>query len=258
MGCSSMGRTVRAAPWVSLLFVLTGCAASTQVTEILPYTGEKLARPDRIIVYEFAATPAGVSAQSASADQYAEPSTPPTAEEIEADRKLGAEIAKNLVAQIQDMGLPAVQAAGQSAPRVNDIVIKGYLLSVEEGNAGQRLLVGFRSGEVELRTAVESYQMTTAQVLRLLASYQLDSGGSKTPGVLIPFAMLAATANPISLIGMVAAGTTKMYGENTGSNTIDGASKQTADAIAAQLRSSFEEQGWIRPIEKQTAWNSGQ
>jgi uncharacterized protein DUF4410 len=252
-----MKRVIRAASWVSLLLVLTGCA-STQVTELLPYTGEKLARPDRIIVYDFAAIPGGVSAQSASAGQYAEPSTPLTTEEIEIDRKLGVEIAKNLVAQIQDMGLPAVQAAGQPAPRVNDIVIKGYLLSVEEGSAGQRLLVGFRSGEAKLKTTVESYQMTTAQVLRLLASYQLDSAGSKTPGVLVPLAMLAATANPISLIGMAVAGTTKMYGENTGSNTIDGASKQTADAIATELRSSFEKQGWIEPNEKQTVWNSEQ
>ena len=253
-----MKRVTRSAPWMSVLLVLTGCA-STQVTEVLPYTGEKLARTDRIIVYDFAAIPAGGSAQSASADQYAEPSTPPTAEEIETDGKLGAEIAKNLAAQIRDMGLPAVQAAGQPAPRVNDIVIKGYLMSVEEGNAGQRLLVGFRSGEAELKTTVESYQMTTAEGLRLLASYQLDSGGSKTPGVLVPLAMLAATANPVSLIGMAVAGTTKMYGENTGSNTIEGASKQTADAIATQLRGSFEKQGWVQPNEKQAAaWNSEQ
>jgi len=210
-------------------------------------------------VYDFPASPAGLAAaQSASAGQYAEPSTRLTAEQIETDRKLGAELAKNLVAQIQGMGLPAVQAVGQPAPRVNDIVIKGYLASVEEGNAGRRLLVGFRSGAAELKTTVESYQVTTAQVPRLLASYQFDSRGSKTPGVLVPFAMLAATANPISLIAMAVAGTTKVYGENTGSNTIEGASKQTADAIATQLRGSFEKQGWIQPNEKQTSWNSEQ
>ncbi len=253
-----MKRVLRAATWVSALLVLAGCASS-QITEIAPYTGEKLARPDRIIVYDFAATPVGVSAESASAGQHAEPSTPLTAEQIETGRKLGAEIAKNLVARIRDMGLPAVQAADQPAPRVNDIVIKGYLLSVEEGNAGQRLLVGFRSGEAELKTMVESYQMTTSQGLRLLASGQLDSGGkSETPGVLVPLAMLAATANPISLIGMAVAGTMKMYGESTGSNTIEGASEQTADAIATRLRGSFEKQGWIQPNEKQTAWNSQQ
>jgi hypothetical protein len=82
--------------------------------------------------------------------------------------------------------------------------------------------------------------------------------GNKTPGVLVPFAMLAATANPISLIAMAVAGTTKIYGENTGSNTIEGASKQTADAIATELRGSFEKQGWIQPNEKETAWNSEQ
>ena len=252
-----MKRRVRAAPWMCALVLLAGCA-STKVTELHPYAGEKQPRPDRIIVYDFAASPAEVPAESAIAGQFAQPSTPQTAEQIETGHKLGAEIAKDLVAQIQGMGLPAVQAAGQPAPRVNDLVIKGYLLSVEEGSAGQRLLVGFRSGEAELKTMVESYQMTTAQGLRLLASGQLDSGGSKTPGVLVPLAMLAATANPISLIGMAVAGTMKMYGENTGSNTIEGASKQTADAIATRLRGSFEKQGWIQPNEQQAAWNSEQ
>ena len=51
----------RAAPWVFALLVLAGCA-STKVTERQAYTGEKLARPDRIIVYDFAATPDEVHA----------------------------------------------------------------------------------------------------------------------------------------------------------------------------------------------------
>ena len=235
-----MKRRVRAAPWMCALVLLAGCA-STKVTELHPYAGEKQPRPDRIIVYDFAASPAEVPAESAIAGQFAQPSTPPTPEQIETGHKLGAEIAKNLVAQIQGMGLPAVQATGQPAPRVNDLVIKGYLLSVEEGSASKRVLIGFGSGNAELKTMVEGYQMT-AQGLRRVGSGELDAGGNKMPGGAAPLAVAVATANPI---GLIVGGAVKLYGEESGSATIEGAAKRTADAIAKQLRGSFEKQGWI-------------
>ncbi len=40
--------------------------------------------------------------------------------------QLGARVAKDLVTEIRGMGLPAVPAAGQPAPRVGDIVLMGY------------------------------------------------------------------------------------------------------------------------------------
>jgi hypothetical protein len=62
------------------------------------------------------------------------------------------------------------------------------------------------------------------------------------PGVAAPLAVLAATANPI---GLVVGGAVKATGEVTGSDTIEGAAKRTADEIAAQLKTAAEEQGWI-------------
>jgi hypothetical protein len=162
----------RTAPALFALLVLTGCA-STSVTERQTYTGEKLARPDRIIVYDFAATPADVHAESALTSASAGATTPQTAKDIEEGRKLGAEVARQLVADLQKMGLPAVAAAGQPPPRVGDVVIKGSFVSVEEGSAGKRVLVGFGAGASDLRTVVEGYQMT-AQGLRKLGGGELN------------------------------------------------------------------------------------
>lgn len=232
---------MRASLCLFALVILAGCA-STKVTERQSDIGaEKLPRPDRIIVYDFAATPADVPADSTIAGQYAQHSTPQTAEQIETGRKLGAQIAKELVAEIQGMGLPAVQATGQPAPSVNDIVIKGYLVSVEEGSAGKRVLIGFGSGNAELKTIIEGYQMT-AQGLRRLGSGELDAGGSKTPGVLVPLAVAAATANPI---GLIVGGAVKLHGETSGSDTIEGSAKRTAEAIGKQLQGAFQKHGWI-------------
>ena len=78
---------------------------------------------------------------------------------------------------------------------------------------------------------------------RLLGTAQLESGGGKTPGLFVPIAVLAATANPIGLIVM---GTAKVAMEVTGKSKIEGTAERTAEAIGEQLRVRFKEQGWIK------------
>jgi Domain of unknown function (DUF4410) len=228
-----------AAPWLLALVVVTGCA-STEITERQRYEGAKLARPDRIIVHDFTANPAEVPPGSAFAGKMGGAPTP-TTQQIEIGRELGAQVAKELVADLQGMGLPAVQAAGQPAPRPDDIVLRGYFVSVDEGRVGRRVLVGFGAGAAELRTAVEAYQMTP-EGLRQLARGEIRSEGGEMPGIAVPLAVVAATANPI---GLIVGGTMKATGEATGSATIQGVARRTADEIAAQLETAAQEQGWI-------------
>jgi hypothetical protein len=229
----------RAAPWLCALVVLAGCA-STKLTSQQAYTGEKLARPDRILVYDFTATPAEAPTDSAVTAQAAG-QAPQTAEDIEVGRKLGAAVAKELVADLRGMGLPAVEAAGQPAPQPGDIVIKGQFVSITEGSAGRRVLLGFGSGAAELRTVVEGYQMTP-QGLRRLGGGETDSAGGKTPGMVAPLAVFAATANPL---GLIVVGAMKLHGERSGSSTVEGEAKRSADEIAARLKVAAEKQGWI-------------
>ena len=221
------------------LFALAACA-STKVTGSQSYQGERPARPDHIIVHDFAATPADIPAWSAAAGRHAVPSTPQTAEAIETGRKLGAQVAKNLVEEIREMGLPAVHAAGQ-APDVGDIVIIGYFASIDEGSAAKRVAIGFGSGGAKLNTHVEGYLMTD-QGMRKLGSRDVDAGGGKTPGVMVPLAVTIATANPI---GLIVGGALKVSGEVTGRDTIKGSAKRTAKKIADELRAAFEKQGWL-------------
>jgi Domain of unknown function (DUF4410) len=229
----------RAVAWLLAFVVLAACA-STEITARQRYEGAKLTRPDRIIVYDFTADPADVPPESEFAKQMAAARTPPP-QQVALGRKLGAQVAKELVTDLRAMGLPAVVATGQPAPRVDDIVLRGYFVSVDQGSATQRVLVGFGAGAAELKTAVEAYQMT-AQGLRPLARGEIKSGGGELPGMVVPLAVVAATANPI---GLVVGGTIKGAGEVSGSDTIEGAAKRTADEIAAQLKTAAEEQGWI-------------
>jgi hypothetical protein len=230
----------RIGPYLLALAVVAGCA-STQVIDRRPLVTGRLPRPDRILVYDFIANPADLPLDSALVGQVAMSSTPLTAEQLQAGRQLGAQIADDLVARIRDMGLPALAALSGTPPRVGDIVIRGYLVSIDEGSSAKRLLIGFGAGGSELQTVVEGFQMTD-KGLRKLGSGTVESGGSKGPGATAPAAVAIATGNPI---GLIVSGGMKVYGEASGSSTLEGRGKATAKEIAGVLKTRFAEQGWI-------------
>ena len=222
------------------LAVLTGCA-TTKVTQQTPMVSPGLPRPNQIWVYDFIADPAKIPANSSISANLSAPSTPPTTDELETGRQLGALIAKELVADIQAMGLSAVQAGPGSVPQVGDGVIRGYLVSVQGGGAVKRFVIGFGAGTSEMDTVVEGYAVTP-QGWRQLGSGTLSSSGSKAPGMIMPSAVAIATGNPI---GLIVVGGMKIYGEASGRNTLEGRAKATADAIAEQLKIRFQDRGWI-------------
>jgi hypothetical protein len=150
-------------------------------------------------------------------------------------------VATQLVEEIRHMGMPAEHASTESQPQINDLVIRGYLLSVNEGDATKRVAIGFGSGASEISAAVEGFQMT-AQGLRKLGGGEVDSGGSKSPGAALGVVGAIATANPVGLIVGTGA---KAYGEYSGSSKIEGRAKDAAKEIAAALKPKFQEQGWI-------------
>jgi hypothetical protein len=222
------------------IIVVAGCA-STKVAEREQYVTGQLPRPANIWVSDFVATAGDVPADSVIAGHPDIDTTPQTAEKIAEGRKLGSEIAAELVEQIRAMGMPATKAFTGMAPQINDLVIRGYLISIKEGEAAKRMIVGFGSGGSELRTAVEGFQVTP-QGLRKLGTGTLESGSGKTPGMAVGAVSFLATHNPAGLIVSTGA---KVYGEESGKSTVEGRTKQTAKEIADVLKKRFKQEGWI-------------
>ncbi len=220
------------------LLLIAGCA-STKVTSRQRLVAGDLPRPEHIWVYDFVATPADVPADSAFTGQYE--TVPQTSEQIATGRDLGAQIASELVRRIREMGLPAARATALTRPQLNDLVFKGYLLSIDEGSAAKRIAIGFGSGSSQLRTGVEGFQVT-AQGLRKLGSGALDSGGSKAPGAGVSLGTAIASGNPAGLIVSIGM---KAYGEESGKSRIEGRAEETAKEIADVLEKRFQEQSWV-------------
>lgn len=230
---------VRITQCLIVAIVLSGCA-TTNVASRQEYNGPRLARPNLIIVHNFAATPADVPAWAGHARSFQQ-SMPQTAEDITTGRQLGAEVARELTTKIQIMGLNAEQVANRFNPEIGDLVITGYFNSVNSGNAAERVGIGFGSGAASLNTVVEGFLMTK-HGLRKLGSGDVDAGGSKSPGTAFSLATAVATGNPV---GLIVSSAIKVEGEESGKSTVEGAAKRTADKIAQQLQLKFREQGWI-------------
>jgi hypothetical protein len=206
---------------LGIALLIAGCA-STQVTTSPEISmSEQLPRPDHIWVYDFVPTSSGNASEQA---------------------EIGRKIASGVVDSIREMGLSAEKATPSTRMQINDFVLKGAILSVVEGNASERVAIGFGSGASELKVQVEGYQVTP-QGLRRLGSGTGDAGGSKSPGAALGVAGAIATANPAGLI--VSTGM-KVYGEESGSSKIEGRIKQVVQEIADRLKTRFQQQGWIQ------------
>ncbi len=234
---------INAAFFIVGLAIVAGCA-STKVTQQTPMTDIGLARPNQIWVYDFVASYSDMPANSSILGSVGAPAETPTSDEIQTGRNYGALIAQRLVEDIQAMGMPAAEAGPGSRPQIGDGVIRGYIVSTENGGAGgsaKRFVIGFGAGTAEMDTVVEGY-VVTAQGWRRLGSGTLSSTGNKAPGVILPAAIVIATGNPV---GLIVVGGAKILGAASGRTGLEGRAKTTADEIAAQLKIRFQNRGWI-------------
>src|SRR5277367_1055139 len=105
----SLCRPIALGACLVALGLASGCA-STKVTNNQNNVTGAIPRPAQIWVYDFAATPSDVQPQSALAGQPSD-APPLTDEQIAEGRKLGAEIAADLVQQVNALGIPTANAS---------------------------------------------------------------------------------------------------------------------------------------------------
>lgn len=221
------------------LFVV-GCA-STKVSNHQQLVTGPIPKPAHIWVYEFIASAADLPPDSALSGQPDLDTTPQTDTQVSEGKKLGHQIATELVADINQMGMKSELASAATKPAINDLVIRGYLLNITEGSAAKRVGIGFGSGESELRTAVEGFQVT-ATGMRKLGSGTVQADGGKSPGAALGVVGLIAMGNPV---GLIVSGGMHVYGEASGSSKVEGRAKATAKEISDVLKKRFTDQGWI-------------
>ena len=236
-----MGMLRMVLPLLLVSTVITGCASVDVTSRRETASEQKIDRPARIIVHDFAASPGDLPPNSAVAQFYSGRSTPQTADQIRLGRELGHQVASELVKDILNMGLPAERAGAGPPASVGNLLIGGEFISIDEGSRAKRMLIGFGAGAVELRTLVEGYLVTKGG-LEPLGSAEIRAAGGKMPGMLVPVlgGAMAGEAGRAAVIS----GTLNVAQE-LGPEGMSAAAKRTANEIAKVLRDAFRRRGWI-------------
>ena len=221
------------------IVLLAACASSTVAQRESTPLADEVARPERVVVYDFVGTGDDLPADSAIARYYEQRTTPQTQAEIDLGRKLGRLVAQNLVNELNSAGIPAQHAISAPQPRIGDGVIRGEFISVKEGSRTKRVLIGFGAGAGELKTLAEAYQVTDAG-LRPVGSTQVDTAGGKLPGMLVPIGIGAGSAMTTAAVS----GTSNVMQER-GPEAISAAAQRTAKELAKMIIDAYRKRGWL-------------
>ena len=199
---------------------LAGCTLDPIDTRYVMRKDEQ-ARPNRILVYDFAVTSAELPSDS-PINARLSAGRPPREEQIALDSKLGKEMGAQLVAAIQAMGLPAERALLGVPVQAEQLVVRGCFVSAHvDKDGGDRLTVGFDLAASELLAMVETLRTTQQGTSRRLVSAHTPSG-------------------------LIASNRLKVREGVTNRADLDAWATQAVKEIADGLKAVFQEQGWIQ------------
>jgi len=234
-------RLFRIAGTLAVAVPLLAACTSVEVTREVG-ADEQLARPDRVLVYNFAVTPQEIQLDAVgSAISRSIDGTADSVQEQQVGHAVAAALAKHIVSEINDMGLPAERAAGPVPPAGTDLLIMGQLVSIDEGSAAERMIIGLGAGRSEVQAHVQIYQSSAGRTIPVesmigAAKSSLMPGAAETMGVgAITGHLLVSTA--------ITAGS--QIANQTLSANVDSEAGRLGDKIADQLKTLFVQQGWI-------------
>ena len=230
-----------------ILFVLAvaaGCAPTNVQQENIAVA--QLARPSLILVFDFAVSPEEVKLDTGlSADimqKYQEhKGMSRTAEEIKVGHKVADALAEELVKKIRSFGLWAERGFGYPHGNSKDLLIKGQLLSIDEGNRTERVTIGLGAGRTSVQANVQVYELTPQGMNEVDTLRGAAKSGDK-PGMaeMMGVGAIAGHLLASTVVSGVVAGGSEMT-----SATVEADAKRLAEKIAADLGKFFVDQGWI-------------
>jgi hypothetical protein len=166
-----------------------------------------------------------------------------TAEEIKVGHRVADALAEEMVKKIRSYGLWAERGLGYPYGKNKDLIIKGQLLSIDEGNRTERVVVGLGAGRTSVQANVQVYEMT-AKGLQEVDTLKGDAKSGDKPGMgeMMGIGGIAGHLLASTVVSGALAGASEMT-----SATVEADAKRMAEKITTDLGTFFVDQGWIAP-----------
>ena len=151
------------------------------------------------------------------------------------------ELAKHLVSSIRDMGLPAERASGPRPTQGRDLLIVGQLVSIDEGSAAERMIIGLGAGRSDVQAHVQVYETRAGQDIPIESMTGTAKSGL-TPGAAETMGVGALTGH---LIVSTAISAGVQVANQTLSANVESEAERLGDDLAEKLGKLFARKGWI-------------
>jgi hypothetical protein len=198
--------------WVMAL--LFGACATSTVTPTFP-TSDTLVRPDRVLVYDFAATPTELEAKYGLDAQTSGGTGPQaqTQEEIRVGRTFAKALTDNLLQTLRSRGIDSYRAGESPPPGPNTASIKGRFM--RPGRPDGPMVAGFGVADGLVHTNIEIYQGTGLN-LQVVAQAEIATTSNLSPKL-----------------------------NSAPDATIEADARQTATQVADRIVDYYKRRGWI-------------
>jgi hypothetical protein len=227
------------------LAALALLAACTSTQSQVETGGEMLPAPQVVIVDRFAASADEVKLDEGLSTEVeeavkADRGTSRTEQELQAGHQVADAIADKLVVEIRDLGLSAERGSTVPAGTQNAVLIKGQLISIDEGNRTERVVIGFGAGRSDVRTHAQVYEVTPSGP-QLIDTIEVDAKSGLTPGMAETMGVGGLAGH--LLVSTAVSGGVHVASEAVGADVVADADR-AAKGIAKQLSALFARQGW--------------
>lgn len=198
------------APLTIRLYVIAVLFAGCTETTVTPtFRATKgLTRPDRVLVFDFAATAAeaGVERRPGSATQ--------TEEDVRVGKALARALSSHLVSELRSRGIEAEHASENVTPGETTASVRGRFLRTDRSDGTGSAAVGFTLRGGQVRTRIQLFQGTGLK-LQLVGEGETVTRSGMKPGT-------------------------------TPDATIDADAKRIAQALAQRIEDYYRQEGWIK------------
>jgi hypothetical protein len=223
---------------VMLLVLGLGCARA-RVKNPQTERITELPRPARVVVFNFATGGSDVQVLSSPGSRAARAvrlskEQPDLLAESVADT-----LASRLVDDVRALGLSAERAGGAPTPDVNDLVIEGDFVRIDEGSRTKRFVIGLGVGATDLRTQVRVFQVNP-EGWRPVQQFETVATGSRFPGAGW-FIAGGAVGGTVATSAMISSGVGIVRELRA---CIDADAGRTAEQIAGKLSELKTAQRW--------------
>ncbi|NIO07559.1 MAG: DUF4410 domain-containing protein [Deltaproteobacteria bacterium] len=235
---------------IAVLFAFLSACAQTAISPIsqsssVSAQNTALAtadKPDRVLVYDFVATPRDVKPDSALGVMFLRrfvQQVSPTEEEVKIGREVANAMSAALVTYISNLGIPAERAYDFTLPTRGDFSVEGQFITIDEGNRLRRIGIGLGAGASEVKMLVQLYDITRRGRLRL-EEFEATAKSGRKPGIAetMPAGAAVRGAAGIATAGGIAALTSSR-------ESVEADARHAAKTIAKKIAALFATYGWI-------------